>query len=488
MTPQVAALALAIFAAGCAVGPTYKRPPIAGTPAFKEAPPAGWKEAEPNEGILRGRWWEIYNDPHLNDLVSKVELSNQNVIAAMAQYREAVDQVQIARAALFPTATASPSAVVTRGSSLSSRGQLISGNSSSATGATGRSGSEVNVNYAMPFDISYQADVWGNIRRSVTATRDLAQASAADLENAKLTFQAQLAQMYFQLHGLDADADLLRRNVTIFEQSLQLTEERFNAGIASGADVAQAKTQLETTRAQLLDVGVGRAQFEHAIAVLIGETPAMVSIPEEILNRPPPQIPLGLPSTLIERRPDVAATERAIAAANEQIGISKAAFFPMLTLSGTGGFVSTSLATLFTVPSLFWSVGPQLAATLFDGGLRKGQLHLSKDAYDESVAIYRQTVLTAFQQVEDQLSSLRILEQEQSVQEEARKAAQEAVDIAMAQYRAGTADYLAVIVLQAALLQAERQEIDILTRRLTASVLLIEALGGGWDTSQLPSF
>ena len=488
MTRHIATLALAIFAAGCAVGPTYKRPPIAGTPAFKEAPPAGWKEAEPNEGILRGRWWEIYNDPHLNDLVSKVELSNQNVIAAMAQYREAVDQVQIARAALFPTVTASPSAVVTRGSSLSSRGQLISGSSGGTTGTTGRSGSEVNVNYAMPFDISYQADVWGNIRRSVTATRDLAQASAADLENAKLTFQAQLAQMYFQLHGLDADADLLRRNVTIFEQSLQLTEERFNAGIASGADVAQAKTQLETTRAQLLDVGVGRAQFEHAIAVLIGETPAMVSIPEEILNRPPPQIPLGLPSTLIERRPDVAATERAIAAANEQIGISKAAFFPMLTLGGTGGFVSTSLATLFSVPSLFWSVGPQLAATLFDGGLRKGQLHLSKDAYDASVAIYRQTVLTAFQQVEDQLSSLRILEQEQSVQEEARKAAQEAVDIAMAQYRAGTADYLAVIVLQAALLQAERQVIDILTRRLTASVLLIEALGGGWDTSQLPSF
>jgi len=493
MTRQLAALALALFAAGCAVGPTYQRPPIVGTPAFKEAPPAGWKEAEPNEGVLRGRWWEIYNDPHLNELVSKVELSNQNVIAAMAQFREAVDHVQIARAALFPIATASPSVIVTRGSSLSSRGQLISGSSSSTTSggagsSTGGSGSGVNVNYAMPFDISYQADVWGNIRRSVTATRDTAQASAADLENAKLTFQAQLAQLYFQLHGLDADADLLRRNVTIFEQSLQLTRQRFNAGVASGADVAQAKTQLDTTRAQLVDVGVGRAQFEHAIAVLIGEMPAMVSIPEAIVNRPPPRIPLGLPSTLIERRPDVAATERAIAAANEQIGISKAAFFPALTLGGTGGFVSTSLATLFTVPSLFWSVGPQLAATLFDGGLRKGQLRLSKDAYDASVAIYRQTVLTAFQQVEDQLSSLRILEQEQSVQEEARKAAQEAVDIATAQYRAGTADYLAVIVLQAALLQAERQEIDILTRRLTASVLLIEALGGGWDASQLPSY
>jgi len=346
----------------------------------------------------------------------------------------------------------------------------------------------VNVNYAMPFDISYQADVWGNIRRSVTASQDTAQASAADLENAKLTFQAQLAQIYFQLHGLDADADLLRRNVAIFEQSLQLTEDRFNAGVASGADVAQAKTQLESARAQLVDVGVGRAQFEHAIAVLIGDTPAMVSLPERIVDTPPPAIPLGVPSTLMERRPDVAATERAIAAANEQIGIAKAAYFPTLTLSGTAGFVSTNLAKLFTVPSLFWAVGPQLAATLFDGGLRKGQVRFSQAAYDESVATYRQTVLTAFQQVEDQLSSLRILEQEQATEAAARQAAQEAVDIAVAQYQAGTADYLAVIVLQAALLQAQRLEIDILTRRLTASVLLIEALGGGWDESQLPSF
>jgi NodT family efflux transporter outer membrane factor (OMF) lipoprotein len=488
-----AALIAVVFTAGCMVGPTYHRPPIVGTPAFKETPPEGWKNAEPNEGLPRGRWWEIYGDPQLNDLVSKVELSNQNVIAAMARYRQAVDQVQIARAALFPTVTATPSAIVTKGSTLSSRGQLISGSSSGTSGggaSTGssRGGSAVNVNYAMPFDISYQADVWGNIRRSVTASQDTAQASAADLENAKLTFQAQLAQIYFQLHGLDADADLLRRNVAIFEQSLQLTEDRFNAGVASGADVAQAKTQLESARAQLVDVGVGRAQFEHAIAVLIGDTPAMVSLPEKIVDTPPPAIPLGVPSTLMERRPDVAATERAIAAANEQIGIAKAAYFPTLTLSGTAGFVSTNLAKLFTVPSLFWAVGPQLAATLFDGGLRKGQVRFSQAAYDESVATYRQTVLTAFQQVEDQLSSLRILEQEQATEAAARQAAQEAVDIAVAQYQAGTADYLAVIVLQAALLQAQRLEIDILTRRLTASVLLIEALGGGWDESQLPSF
>jgi NodT family efflux transporter outer membrane factor (OMF) lipoprotein len=492
MRGLAAALVAITFTAGCMVGPKYHRPPIAGTPAFKEAPPAGWKEAEPNEGLVRGRWWEIYNDPQLNDLASKVELSNQNVIAAMARFREAVDQVQIARAALFPTVGATPSVLVTRGSSLSSRGQLLSSSTantttSTTTGTTTSSTSSVRVNYAMPFDLSYQADIWGNIRRSVTAAQDLAQASAADLENAKLTFQTQLAQMYFQLHGLDADADLLRRNVAIFEQSLQLTQERLNAGIASGADVAQARTQLETTRAQLVEVGVGRAQFEHAIAVLMGETPVMVSIPEKIINNPPPEIPLGLPTTLMERRPDVASTERAIAAANEQIGIAKAAYFPMLTLNGTGGFVSTNLARLFTVPSLFWSVGPQLAATLFDGGLRKGQVRFSQAAYEAAVATYRQTVLTAFQQVEDQLSSLRILEQEQATEAEARRAAQDAVDIAQAQYRAGTVDYLAVIVLQATLLQAQRLEIDIMTRRLTSSVLLIEALGGGWDESQLPA-
>jgi NodT family efflux transporter outer membrane factor (OMF) lipoprotein len=475
------------FTAGCMVGPKYHRPPIAGTPAFKEAPPAGWKDAEPNEGLVRGRWWEIYNDPQLNDLASKVELTNQNVIAAMARFRQAVDQVQIARAALFPTATATPSILVSKGASLSARGQELSSTTTGTTTATTGGGSTVRVTYAMPFDISYQADIWGNIRRSVTAAKDTAQASAADLENAKLTFQAQLAQMYFQLHGADADADLLRRNVAIFERSLQLTEELFTAGVSSGADVAQAKTQLETTRAQLVEVGVGRAQFEHAIAVLMGDTPAMVSIPEKVINNPPPVIPLGVPSTLMERRPDVASTERAIAAANEQIGIAKAAYFPVLTLNGTGGFVSSSLARLFTTPSLFWSVGPQLAQTLFDGGLRKGQVRFSQAAYEAAVATYRQTVLTAFQQVEDQLSSLRILEQEQAVEADAVKAAQEAVDIALAQYTAGTADYLAVIVLQAALLQAQRLEIDILTRRLTASVLLIEALGGGWDESQLPA-
>ncbi len=486
---RIAALALALSAAGCTVGPTYHRPPIAGVPAFTEAPPAGWKEAQPNEGIPRGRWWEMYNDPQLNALESRVELSNQNVIAAMARYREARDQVRMARAALFPTLTAIPAVIASHNSGTSARGSVINANTASSLNVVGSptTAGGSRVDYSMPVDLSYQADVWGSIRRSVAANAATAQASAADLENAKLVFQSQLAQIYFELHGLDADADLLRRTLTVYQQSVQLTEDRFAAGIASGADVALAKTQLASTRAQLIDVGVGRAQFEHAIATLIGETPASLSIPVQVITTPPPVIPLGLPSTLMERRPDVTAMERAIAAANEQIGVAKAAFFPVLMLSATGGFESTSLAQWFSLPSRFWAVGPQLAATLFDGGKRRAQVDLSEAAYDESVAIYRQTVLTAFQQVEDQLSTLRILEQESAAEAEAVKAAQETLDIVRLQYTAGTTDYLQVIVVQAAALQTQRQELDILTRRRTASVLLIEALGGGWDASQLPS-
>jgi NodT family efflux transporter outer membrane factor (OMF) lipoprotein len=476
---------LAVVATGCAVGPNYTRPAAPSAPAFKEAPPEGWKEAQPNEGIPRGRWWELYNDAQLNALESEVEVSNQNVIAAMARYREARDQVRIARASLFPTVSATPSITVVHGSSTFNRGSGLSTTGSSASPVVAAPGSIVD--YTMPVDVSYQADVWGSIRRSVTANTASAQASAADLENAKLTYQSQLAEIFFELHGLDGDADLLQRTVTLYQQSLQLTQDRFDAGVASGADVAQAKTQLASTRSQLIDVGVARAQYEHAIATLMGQAPAGVSVPVAVLTAPPPVIPIGVPSTLMERRPDVTAMERAVAAANEQIGIAKAAFFPLLTLSATGGFESTSLAQWFTLPSRFWSVGPQLAATLFEGGKRRAQTDLSEAAYDESVANYRQTVLTAFQQVEDQLSSLRILEQEAAVETEAVEAAQQSLEIVTLQYTAGTTDYLQVITSQTAALQTQRQAIDILTRRLTASVLLIEALGGGWDASQLPS-
>jgi NodT family efflux transporter outer membrane factor (OMF) lipoprotein len=417
----------------------------------------------------------MFNDPELNALEDQVNISNQNVIAGIAQYREARDQVRIARASLFPAITAAPAVTNSKTSETFARGRVTNFVSGSI------------VDYTLPVDVSYQADVWGSIRRSVAAASATARASAADLENAKLTFQAQLAEMYFELHGLDADADLLQKTLVLFEQSLQLTQDRFSAGVVSGADVAQAQTQLATTRGQAIDLGVARAQFEHAIAILVGKAPSELSIPVVVLNTPAPPIPVGLPSALMERRPDITAMERAVAAANEQIGIAKSAFFPILTLSGSGGYESSTLAQWFTWPSRFWSVGPQLAATLFEGGKRMAQVDLSEAAYDQAVASYRQTVLTAFQQVEDELSGLRILEREAQAQEEAVRAAQQSLDIVNAQYIAGTTDYLQVVTAQTAALQAQRTAIDTLTRRLTASVLLIEALGGGWDTSQLPS-
>jgi NodT family efflux transporter outer membrane factor (OMF) lipoprotein len=323
--------------------------------------------------------------------------------------------------------------------------------------------------------------VWGSVRRSVTSASATAQASEADLENVKLMNQAQLAQFYFQLRGLDGDADLLRTTLQLYDQSLQLTKDRMQAGIASGADVAQAQAQYDSTRAQWIDVGVGRAQFEHAIAVLSGQPPAAVSIPPNALMMLPPPVPIGIPSELLERRPDITIAERQMAAANEQIGIAQSAYFPTLTLNATGGFASTSLESLLTWPSRFWAVAPSLAATLFDAGKRHAQVDLERAAFDGAVASYRQTVLTSFQQVEDQLAALRILEQEAEAEGRAVAAAQDALDIANEQYRAGTIDYLTIIVSQTTLLTAKRTSLDILTRRLTASVLLIEALGGGWD-------
>jgi NodT family efflux transporter outer membrane factor (OMF) lipoprotein len=339
----------------------------------------------------------------------------------------------------------------------------------------------VGVDYSLPFDLAYQADVWGSVRRSVRGASATAQASEADLENVKLMNQAQLAQFYFQLRGLDGDADLLRTTLQLYDQSLQLTKDRMQAGIASGADVAQAQAQYDSTRAQWIDVGVGRAQFEHAIAVLTGQPPAAVSIPSRPLMMLPPPVPIGIPSELLERRPDITTAERQMAAANEQIGIAQSAYFPTVTLNATGGFASTSLESLLTWPSRFWAVAPSLAATLFDAGKRHAQVDLERAAFDGAVASYRQTVLTSFQQVEDQLAALRILEQEAEAEGRAVAAAQDALDIANEQYRAGTIDYLTIIVSQTTLLTAKRTALDILTRRLTASVLLIEALGGGWD-------
>jgi NodT family efflux transporter outer membrane factor (OMF) lipoprotein len=475
--PRLVALAGALLLlGGCTVGPNYRRPTAPVPQTFKEQPPPGWKQAQPSEGVLRGKWWEIYKDPALNALEEQVSISNQNVLTAMAQYQEARYAVRVARSNLYPTVTASPSVTQTRTST-----------NLTPTSATAFIPGTRTV-YSLPFDVTYQADIWGNIRRSVHGSSATAQASAADLENARLTFQAELAEFYFELHGLDGDEELLERTVVLYQQYLQLTKDRFELGVVSGADVAQAETQLYTAQAQLVDFGVQRAQFEHAIAILTGQPPAALTIPRMVLKSAPPPTPAGIPSMLLERRPDIAGAERRVAAANEQIGIAIAAYYPALTLSATGGFQGSSTNNFLTWPSRFWSVGPQLAQTLFSGGRLHAQVEEQRAAYDATVGTYRQAVLTAFQQVEDNLAALRILEQEAAVEDQAVRAAEDSLAISTEQYKAGITTYLQVIIAQTAALNAEKAAVDLLTRRLTASVLLIEALGGGWDASQLPAY
>jgi NodT family efflux transporter outer membrane factor (OMF) lipoprotein len=455
---------LLLLANACMVGPKYQRPAAPAPVAFKEAPPAGWKEAQPNDA-LRGKWWEIYHDPRLNALEEQVAISNQNVLAAAAQFEAAKASVRVARAGQFPTVTAAPSATGAR------------------TGASGAKGL-----YTLPIDlVAYQVDIWGAIRRGVAANSAVAQASAAQLENARLLYQAELAADYFQIQGLDASRQLLEATVKSYEQYVQLTQDRFDGGVASKGDVALAQTQLETVRAQTVELGVERAQFEHAIAVLTGKPPSDLSIPATPNQAPPPVSTIGIPSALLERRPDVAAAERQVAFANEQIGIATAALYPSLTIGAAAGLQSSVLGDLFTWPSRFWSVGPQLAQTLFDTGRRRAQIRVTQATYDATAADYRQTVLTALQQVEDSLAQLRILAEEALITDRAVAAAQQSLEISTIQYRGGLANYLQVITAQTSALQNQRTAVDLLTRRMVASVSLIQALGGGWDASQLPS-
>ena len=468
---------LLFFSAACMVGPNYQRPKAPVPPAYKETPPAGWKEAQdwkqaqPNEGAKRGKWWEVYKDPELNALEEQVSISNQNVLAAEAQFREARYAVRIARSNLFPTVSVSPS---------------ILNEKSVFLGVSNFVPSPVTA-YDLPVAVSYQADIWGSIRRSVTASGETAQASAATIENARLSYQAELAQDYFELRGTDGEKELLETTVKSYEDYLKLTQDRFNSGVASGSDVAQAQTQLETARAQLIDYDVARAQYEHAIAVLAGKPPAEVTVTYSPIKILPPPVPVGVPSTLLERRPDIATSERQMAAANEQIGIAKAAFYPTLSLSGDLGLESARFLRWINWPSRFWSAGPTLGETVFDAGRRRATLNQSIAAYDATVANYRQTVLTAFQQVEDNLAALRVLENEAGAEAQAVNAAQNALDISTYQYKAGTVNYLTVITEQEILLQDQVQAVGILTRRMSASVLLVEALGGGWDASTLPT-
>ncbi len=384
--------------------------------------------------------------------------------------REARALVQQARAALFPTVSANASAT-----------RAGSGAGASRSVGTGSATTGVRNNYNVALDASWELDLWGRVRRNIESSEASAQASVGDLGAAKLSAQAELAQDYWLLRVQDATLRLLNDSVGAYERSLQLTRNQYAAGVAGRSDVVQAETQLKSTQALALDAGIQRAQFEHAIAILIGKAPAEFSLPAVQFEPNFPDIPTGVPSELLERRPDISAAERRAAAANAQIGVAEAAFFPAVTLSATGGFQSSVIGSLLSVPSRYWSLGAALAQVVFDAGLRRAQTDQAIAAYDESVANYRQSVLTAFQDVEDNLAALRILEQEASVQEEAVKAARESLAIVLNQYRAGTANYLAVIVIQAATLNNERTAITILGRRLTASVALIKALGGGWN-------
>jgi NodT family efflux transporter outer membrane factor (OMF) lipoprotein len=412
----------------------------------------------------------VFNDAGLNALVTQVAITNQTIKAAEARVREARALTEQARAAFFPIVNANANAT---------RSGSGGGTRSTSAGTTVNLGG-VHNNYNVALDVNWEIDLWGRVRRTVEASEATGEASVADLEAAKLSAQAQLALDYFLLRAQDADIRLLNDTVGAYERSLQLTRNQYAVGVVGRADVAQAETQLKSTQAQAIDAGVQRAQLEHAIAVLIGKPPAQFSIAAEAVSNEFPAIPVGLPSELLERRPDIAAAERRAAAANAQIGVAESAFFPSLTLSATGGFQSSVLSQLFSLPSRYWSLGPALAQTIFDAGLRRAQTAQAIATYDENVANYRQTVLTGFQEVEDNLAALRMLEQEASVQDEAVKAARESLAIVLNQYRAGTANYLAVIVIQAATLNNERTAITILGRRLTASVALIKALGGGW--------
>ncbi len=468
---------MALFMGACkTVGPNYQRPAAPTAPAFKEPLPAGWKEAQPADATLRGKWWELYNDPQLNALEEQVSIDNQNVLMVEAQYREAKATVQIARAALYPTVSLAPSIT----GSQAPANFTSSGSVSAGAKALGL--------YDLPLSVTYTADIWGSIRRNITSDKELAQASAGDLENARLLYQSEVAQDYFQIRGTDGVEKLLTDAVKSYDEYLTLTKNRYDSGVASQGDVALAATQLETTRAQLVDLGVTRAQLEHAIAILIGKPPSTLEIPKAPIQTLPPPVPINVPSALLERRPDIAAAERRVAAANEQIGVAMAAFYPTLTLGAGAGFETSDIVKLFHWPSHFWSIGPTLSYTIFEGGRRRGQVSFNEAAYDLTVANYRQTVLTAFQQVEDNLSALRILAQEADVQDRAVKAAEESLQISTAQYTGGIVSYLQVITSQTTALGDEQTAVTLLTRRMTASVSLIQALGGGWDSTLLPSY
>jgi NodT family efflux transporter outer membrane factor (OMF) lipoprotein len=479
------ACALTLALVGCAVGPAYKKPELAVPAVYKEN--AGWKQAAPADAIKRGAWWEAFGDPILNDLEQHLDVSNESLKQAEAQYREAAALVSNARAAYWPTVSASLSATRS-GRYGTSGGGIVSGGTVIGGSDTGNPNSSHPANsYQLPLTATWEPDLWGGVRRQVEASASNAQASAATLESTRLSLHAQLATTYFELRIVDEQKRLLDDTVVAYERALKLTQNQYNVGVVARADVIQAETQLKSAQVQAIDLDLARTQFEHAIAVLVGKMPADFTLPAQKFTLAPPAIPVDVPATLLERRPDVAIAERQAAAANAQIGVAEAAWFPTLTLAAGAGYQSSVWSQLLEAPSRFWSVGPKLAEVLFDGGARRAQTAQARAAYDAAAANYRQVALSAFQNVEDQIAALRILEKEAAAQDEAVKSAEHALAIALNQYRAGTVSYLNVITAQTTAFSNERNAIAILGNRMSDSVALIKALGGGWQEADLPA-
>ena len=465
MTIRCVACLAALLAAGCTVGPDYARPAAPASAAFKEL--AGWKPSTPRDGIDRGAWWSIFHDPELDALERRVAISNENVKAFEAAFRQAQSLVQEARSSLFPV--------------VGLNGNGVRGANSGGVGAITRNTGAIETS------ASWDLDVWGRIRRLVESQTAAAQVGAADLANATLSAQAAVATDYFLMRGQDSLGELLTRTVAEYQRSLTISQNQYDAGTASRADVVTAQAQMQSTQAQLVAVGVLRAQYEHAIAVLTGRAPSELTLRPAALASEVPVVPAGVPSTLLERRPDIAAAERAVQQQNALIGVAIAAYYPSITLSGLFGFSGNPVSNLFSVADRVWSLGAAASETIFDAGLRSATVDAARATYDQSVAGYRQTVLSAFQQVEDQLSTLRVLQQQAAMEATAVASTRRAVDVVLNEYRAGTVVYTSVVVEQTLLLSDEQTALSIAQNRLLASVTLIAALGGGWDVSDLPA-
>ena len=484
-TPLVALSCAALLLGGCKVGPNYQTPSAVlapGLDTFKEPPPPGfegWKVGEPSDMKIKGDWWMAFNDPQLNDLEPQVDIANQTLLSAEANFRAARTQIGYQRSFEAPTISTAPFV----------GGFRTSQNQPYASQITQTGGPGVG-DFTLPVDLDYEIDLWGRIRRGVTQARANAQGADADLENARLSLHAELAMDYFNLRAADAQETLLDSTITVYEQALKLVQDRYDGGVAPLSDVTQSQTQLQQARVQRTDLGVQRAQYEHAIAVLIGKPPAALTIaPTSLRLKTPdlPNVPGVLPTTLLERRPDIAAQERRMAAANESIGIAQAAYYPTLSLNNiTGGFTGTSVLNWFSYPSRFFAIGPTATQTIFDAGRRRAVKDNAVAQYDETVANYRETTLEAFQQVEDNLAALRVLSTEADQQRAATGAAQQSLDLFNIRYQGGVDTYLQVITYQTALLNNQRNEIVLMQRRLDATVLLIKAVGGGWDRTSLP--